>query len=602
MQGSDNSDDIARAVARAQRPVLLLVFMLVLIMSLPWVGAGYCAYAGGPFCPPVLSPKKDGGSAKDTNGQTRSDSKPRDQATGKDTPTGPGGTSPTIPSPSGANPKWVALVIGNSQYRAPNALANPRNDASDMAVALQRLGYTLVRDEARGTPAWFDTEYDRLDEAMRRFAAQAADADVALIYYAGHGLEENGTNYLIPVDARLDRDVDLANEGYTFDVVTRRLPRYGISVVIVDACRTPRFPLADRTGTTRALEGQRGFQVVEAPDRALFAFSAGPNQRASDGRPTDRNSPYTRDLLKAMEEPDVLIENVFKTVRQRFIDRGDSQKPEFRDNLGRPNLAFAPPEPPKKPGERFRDCPECPEMVVLPAGRFRMGAAAGDAGASDDERPQRTVSLPKDFAVGRFEVTFAEWDACVRGGGCNGYRPDDRGWGRERQPVINVSWLDAQAYVQWLNSLPTKGRGKYRLMSEAEWEYAARAGTSTAYPWGEAASHDFANYGAEECCSGLAFGRDMWEFTAPIESFPANAFGLHDMQGNVWEWTEDCWNGSYADAPTDGSAWRQGDCNYRVLRGGSWSSYSLYLRSAFRYRFDTSVRVNFFGFRVARAT
>jgi formylglycine-generating enzyme required for sulfatase activity len=241
-------------------------------------------------------------------------------------------------------------------------------------------------------------------------------------------------------------------------------------------------------------------------------------------------------------------------------------------------------------------------MVVLPAGRFRMGAAAGDAGASDDERPQRTVSLPKDFAVGRFEVTFAEWDACVRGGGCNGYRPDDRGWGRERQPVINVSWLDAQAYVQWLNSLPTKGRGKYRLMSEAEWEYAARAGTSTAYPWGEAASHDFANYGAEECCSGLAFGRDMWEFTAPIESFPANAFGLHDMQGNVWEWTEDCWNGSYADAPTDGSAWRQGDCNYRVLRGGSWSSYSLYLRSAFRYRFDTSVRVNFFGFRVARAT
>jgi formylglycine-generating enzyme required for sulfatase activity len=582
MTGRDDSNDIARAVARAQRPVVLLVLFLVVLMALPWVGAGYCVTMGGRLCPAFLSPQSGG--APVAQPERGPDAAPPTARTDMREPPKPG--APPAGANPRANPKWVAIVVGNSDYRAPNALANPRNDATDMAKALSRLGYTLVSDEAKGSDAWFDTSYSRLDEAMRRFGERAADAEVALIYYAGHGMEEGGTNYLIPVDARLDRDVDLANQGYAFDAVVRRLPRFGVSIVIIDACRTPRFPLADRSGTTRAVEGQRGFQAVDAPDRALFAFSAGQNQRASDGNPGERNSPYTRDLLGAMNEPDAPIETVFKTVRQRFIDRGEAQKPEFRDNLGRPNLAFAPPEPARKPGERFRDCETRPEMIVLPAGSFTMGAPVSEEGSDDDERPQRKVTIPRDFAVGRFEVTFAEWDACVKGGGCNGHVPGDEGWGRGRQPVINVSWLEAQAYVQWLNSQPTKGRGKYRLLSEAEWEYAARAGTTTAFSFGNNITPAQARFNSDR--------------TAAVGSFPANRFGLHDMHGNVWEWTEDCWNDSYAGAPSNGGVWRTGDCSRRVLRGGSWGNIPQFLRSAYRRRSDPSFRVDYFGFRVAR--
>ncbi|MEM8920512.1 MAG: formylglycine-generating enzyme family protein, partial [Pseudomonadota bacterium] len=173
----------------------------------------------------------------------------------------------------------------------------------------------------------------------------------------------------------------------------------------------------------------------------------------------------------------------------------------------------------------------------------------------------------------------------------------DEGWGRGSRPVINVDWNDAQAYVRWLSRKTGK---TYRLLSEAEWEYSARAGTTTAYWWGDRASHDYANYGKDQCCSGLASGRDEWVNTAPVGRFPANAFGLYDMHGNVWEWTQDCWNGSYSGAPTNGSAWISGDCSRRVLRGGSWYLYPRLLRSASRFRSTTSVPSYVVGFRVAR--
>jgi formylglycine-generating enzyme required for sulfatase activity len=234
---------------------------------------------------------------------------------------------------------------------------------------------------------------------------------------------------------------------------------------------------------------------------------------------------------------------------------------------------------------------------VVPAGSFVMGSPAGEEGRDADEGPQRTVTISRAFAVGKFEVTFAEWDACVAGGGCNGYRPGDEGWGRGNRPVINVNWNEAQAYVQWLSNRTGK---RYRLLSEAEWEYVARAGETTAYPWGSSASHEFANYGKDECCDGLAQGRDRWVNTSPVRSFPANRFGLHDMHGNVYEWTEDCYNESYAGAPSDGSAWRSGDCSRRVLRGGSWDFGPRLLRSASRDWLLPTFRYNFIGFRVAR--
>ena len=240
-------------------------------------------------------------------------------------------------------------------------------------------------------------------------------------------------------------------------------------------------------------------------------------------------------------------------------------------------------------GERFRDCPDCPEMVVIPAGRFRMGCVSG-LDCRDREKPVHEVTIPHAFALSTHEVTFAQWDACVAGGGCGGHRPGDRGWGRGDRPVINVSWEGAQSYVAWLSRETGES---YRLPSEAEWEYAARAGTATKYSWGNEIGVNRAN------CDGCGSRWDGQQ-TGPVGSFAPNGFGLYDMHGNVWEWVEDCWNGSYAGAPSDGGARLSGDCAQRVLRGGSWLDFPRFLRAAFRIRDTTGFRYDVLGFRVAR--
>ena len=232
---------------------------------------------------------------------------------------------------------------------------------------------------------------------------------------------------------------------------------------------------------------------------------------------------------------------------------------------------------------------ELPAMVVIPAGRFRMGCLSDDGDCRSSEKPVREVVIAS-FALSKHEVTFAQWDACVSGGGCGGYRPSDRGWGRADRPVMNVSWEDAQSYVSWLS----RDTGEaYRLPTEAEWEYAARAGTTTKYSWGNEIGENRAN------CEGCASRWDASE-TAPVGSFPPNAWGLHDMHGNVYEWVQDCWNGSYAGAPVDGSAWLSGTCSGRVVRGGSWDYDPRNLRAASRNRLTTGFRIVSSGFRVAR--
>ena len=249
-----------------------------------------------------------------------------------------------------------------------------------------------------------------------------------------------------------------------------------------------------------------------------------------------------------------------------------------------------------RPGDEFQDCDYCPEMVVVPAGSFRMGSPRSEMLRGDDEGPQHTVTIPEPFAVGKYEVTFAEWDACVAAGGCGGLRPDDRGWGRGRHPVINVSWQDAKAYVGWLSRKMAKD---YRLLTEAEWEYVARAGTTGPFYFGSTISTLQSNYDGTGIYGPGRKGVSR-KRTVPVGTFPANAFGLYDMHGNVYEWVEDCWHGNYVGAPANGNTWTSGgDCARRVWRGGSWISVPKYLRSAQRSSRPTANRYHSGGFRVA---
>ena len=209
------------------------------------------------------------------------------------------------------------------------------------------------------------------------------------------------------------------------------------------------------------------------------------------------------------------------------------------------------------------------EMVEIPGGTFRMGDLSGDG--FENERPAHSVTLPA-FRMSKYEVTFDQWDTCVQDGGCGNYTPDDNGWGRGNRPVINVSWGDIRSFIFWLNSKTSAG---YRLPTESEWEYAARADSTTKYSWGNSIGYNRAN--CNDDCG------DRWERTAPVGSFTANAWGLYDMHGNVWEWVQDCFNHGYDEAPSDGSAGMKGSCRtMRVIRGGSWATGPRYLRSAFR--------------------
>jgi formylglycine-generating enzyme required for sulfatase activity len=255
----------------------------------------------------------------------------------------------------------------------------------------------------------------------------------------------------------------------------------------------------------------------------------------------------------------------------------------------RPYVLPADAERTLKPGDSFKECAkDCPEMVVVPAGTFMMGAPATDRGRISNEVPQHKVTIPKPFAVSKFAVTFSEWDACVSVGRCP--RIDESYFGRDMKPVIGVSWDDVQQYAAWLSEMT--GRA-YRLLTEAEWEYAARAGTKTAYFWGDEIGKGNAN------CIGCGSKWDN-EQTSPVNSFKPNAFGLYDMHGNVWQWVQDCYHPDYKGAPTDASAWATVNCNRFVGRGGSWNFTPLYLRAAYRRWFTVSFRDYHLGVRIAR--
>ena len=248
------------------------------------------------------------------------------------------------------------------------------------------------------------------------------------------------------------------------------------------------------------------------------------------------------------------------------------------------------------PKSSFKECAQCREMVVVPSGNFTMGSPAGEKERMSHEGPQHLVMFPHPFAVGRFSVTFDEWDACAADAGCRGYKASDRPWGRGRRPVINVSWDDAKAYVAWLSEKTGKA---YRLLSEAEREYVTRTGTTTPFWWGSSISTQQANYGGNYAYDNGPKGERRHR-TLPVDSFEQNPWGLYQVHGNVWEWTEDCDHIGYWGAPNDGSSWTSEDCGNRVLRGDSWNVAPERLRAAARFALPAYFRYTSSGFRIGR--
>ncbi|TVS11212.1 MAG: hypothetical protein EA419_08730 [Wenzhouxiangella sp.] len=243
----------------------------------------------------------------------------------------------------------------------------------------------------------------------------------------------------------------------------------------------------------------------------------------------------------------------------------------------------------------FRDCADCPSMVMIPAGTFTQGSPESEQESYGRERPQRQVNVSA-FAIGQTEVTFAQWDTCVTDGGCT-HVPDDNGWGRGDRPVIRVSWNHTQQYLTWLSN---KTGHDYRLPTESEREYAARAGSTGRFNTGDCITTDQANFRGTAPAQGCPTGTYLLQ-TLPVGSFAPNAFGLYDTHGNVFEWTQDCWNSNYNGAPTDGSAWLTGECNWAVMRGSAWNVHGDGLRSAYRdWSSRDSSNINI-GFRVARS-
>jgi formylglycine-generating enzyme required for sulfatase activity len=235
-------------------------------------------------------------------------------------------------------------------------------------------------------------------------------------------------------------------------------------------------------------------------------------------------------------------------------------------------------------GTEIKDCPACPPLIGLKQGDFVMGSNVDDP----SERPAHSVSIARPFAVGKFEVTNEQWNVCVEAGACQASSAGPSA--QKNDPVRDVSWNDAQAYVKWLSKVSGKS---YRLPTEAEWEYAVRGGTSTRYWWGDKMATGKANC---KVCG------DPWnpDGPAPVGSFAANPYGIHDMNGSLWEWVSDCWHNTYKGAPADGRAWDEPNCNVRVIRGGSWREGADYMLSSTRFKYDASVRHSQNGFRVAR--
>jgi formylglycine-generating enzyme required for sulfatase activity len=498
----------------------------------------------------------------------------------------------------------VALVVGNADYRS-SPLRNPVNDARAVARALQGLGFVVILKENVGRIAMADS--------IRDFGNRIKGGGVGLFYYAGHGIQVSGRNFLIPVDVAIKAEDEVPYNSIDANFVLDKMDgaKNRLNIVILDACRNNPFARRFRSAS-------RGLAQMDAPSGTLIAFATAPGMEAADG--DGANGLYTEHLLRHLATPGLPIEQLFKQVRigvtratsdQQVPWESSSLKGDFYFNpSGTPVSAAVALATPAQPGGRgpvksdgvFRDCPFCPDMVTVPAGKFIMGSDKAEPGTS--EWPARPVALTRAFALGKYEVTFAQWQQCRTAGACR--REGQSGVRAPELPAVGISWQDAMSYVTWLR----KKTGKpYRLPSEAEWEYAARARSATARYWGDRpeSACDFENVLDSTAVGDGADGqrafhrcKDGHKGLAPVGRFAPNGFGVYDALGNVAEWVEDCWNSNLAGMHDDGAARRDGDCSKHVTRGGSWMSAPAEARSGARRAIEVERYADSVGFRVAR--
>ena len=511
----------------------------------------------------------------------------------------------------------VALIIGNSNYSTMGVLNNATNDATDMAMALNDLGFEVIS----GT----DLSKKQMREKIKLFDDSLKqgekDKTIGLFYYAGHGLEVDGANYLVPVDADMQYQEDARDEGISLNLITSRMKytKNRMNIVILDACRNNPFPKKDR-----AISSGGWGAISNLASGMFIAYGTSPGRKAADSDGTGRNGLFTKHILENIKKPGKTLEQVFKATRAGVLDDSNGRQITWQNNATTGDFYFTfdntnnfnvnnshvtkPVEVPllsslmsrsshgnaqvgiqaknfttNKVGEVFKDCTDCPEMITVPSGVFTMGRDDGHP----LEGPSHLVSIKK-FNISTTEVTFDQWDACVKAGGCS-TNPSDENWGRGNRPVINVSWNDAQQYVRWLSQ---KTGRIYRLPSESEWEYAARAGSQKNFSWGDKVGKNKAN--CKVCGS-------KWDNkqSAPVKSFKPNKFGVYDMHGNVLELTQDCFHPHYYDAPNDQSAWMTGKCESHMFRGGYWGSDGYFMWSLFRNGVSPTATSTGMGFRVA---
>jgi len=530
--------------------------------------------------------------------------------------------------------KRVALVIGNQSYIGSAQLQNPVGDANILARKLETFGFqtTVEHNQTK----------IMTEDSIKSFIKKSIGAEVALVFFSGHGLQINNKNYLVPVDAKLENSDAAQFELLDLEQITSTLSgKAEVTLFLLDASRSN----ISIQATNQSFSDSRGLTVVQNRNLGtLVSFSSEPGNHSieSDGP----HSHYVQALIDHLGTPDESISETMTKVRRSIFEATNgiqvsrdynSLLEEFVLNPGKivdtketqvesgleAELELLKKELAKlenseahgkqqtqqdaetgyKIGSSFKDCDDCPELAVIPNGSFRIGSPKGEDLRDNDEGPRKTINFEKPFAIGRFEVTHGEFKEFMKD---TGRKPRHNCWNQpgfiqtDNQPIICVSWSEAQEYISWLSK---KTGLKFRLPSESEWEYSARAGTSTMFGFGSQITPQTANYETwfEKKFSGAKRQSSVVFISpAPVNVLQANNFGLFHMHGNATEFVADCYTDSYENIPLNGSAYQENDCKRAISRGGGWRDKPWSLRSASRRVRGLWEASRQTGFRVAR--